>query len=165
MIAPNCVHHLFVGEWFAAFPAATIYAAPGLAAKRADLPFHAVLGNEPPAGWAGQIDQHVVGGIPHVNEVAFLHRRSRTLLLTDLAFNVRNEGPLLTRLFMRLNGALHGFGPTRILRSFIRDRRALRASVDHLLTWDFDRITVTHGHVLESGGGEALRAAFAWLRP
>ena len=39
-----------------------------------------------------------------------------------------------------------------------------RAPVDRVLTWDFDRVIMAHGEVLESGGREAMRTAFAWLR-
>jgi len=33
----------------------------------------------------------------------------------------------------------------------------------HILAWDFDRVVVAHGEVLESGGREALRQGYAWL--
>jgi hypothetical protein len=44
----------------------------------------------------------------------------------------------------------------------IRDRNAARESVARILKWDFDRVIVTHGDVLESGGKEKLRAAYAF---
>jgi hypothetical protein len=64
---------------------------------------------------------------------------------------------------MRVNGAYGRFGPTRLLRTLVRDRPALRASVEKILAWDFERVVVTHGEVLERGGRDALRAGFAWL--
>lgn len=45
----------------------------------------------------------------------------------------------------------------------IRDRRAARASVDAILGWDFERVIVAHGDVLETGGRERFAAAFAFL--
>ena len=98
-----------------------------------------------------------------MNEVVFLHRASRTLVVTDLCFNVRHSDHLGTRLFMRVNGAYGRFGPSRLLRSLVRDRPALRASLERILAWDFERVVVTHGEVLEHGGRDALRAGFAWL--
>ena len=100
---------------------------------------------------------------PRLEEVAFLHGASQTLLLTDLAFHVRHSDSRFTRVFMRLNGGYGRFGTTRMLRSSFRDRKALRASIDRILAWDFDRVVVTHGEVLERGGREALREAYAWL--
>ena len=37
LIAPNSLHHLFLGEWREAYPKASLYAAPGLKLRRADL--------------------------------------------------------------------------------------------------------------------------------
>jgi hypothetical protein len=45
----------------------------------------------------------------------------------------------------------------------IRDRRAARESLERILGWDFDRVVVAHGDVLERGGREALRQGYAWL--
>ena len=163
LVAANKLHHLFLEGALAAFPGAELHGAPGLAEKRRDLRFHATLGDEPPPAWAADLDQLLVRGIPRAAEVLFLHRGSRPLLLTDLCFNV-HRGGAFTRLFMRVNGAWQRFGPSRLLRSLVRDRRALRTSLDRILAWDFDRVVVTHGDVLEHGGREALRDAFAWLR-
>ena len=93
----------------------------------------------------------------------FLHRASRTLLLTDLAMNVTNPRPRSRALWFWLIGAYGRFGPTRVLKLFIRDRVAARRALERVLSWDFDRVTLTHGEVLERGGREALRKAYAWL--
>jgi hypothetical protein len=39
----------------------------------------------------------------------------------------------------------------------------VRASLERILAWDFDRVVVTHGDVVEHGGAEALRHAWAPL--
>jgi len=162
IVAPSRVHHLYAGEWKRAYPEARLYGAPGLPAKRNDLDFDAVLDDEPPIGWQGAIDQVVFEGAPAMSEVVFCHRRSRTLLLTDLAMNFRDPRSLWLKLWILLTDS-RGFGPSRIVRFTIRDRAAARASMDRILALDFDRITLTHGAVLESGGKEALRRAWEWL--
>lgn len=163
LVAPNKLHHLHLADWTRAFPDARTFGAPGLAAKLKTLRIDEELGDEPPALFGPTLDQHHVRGAPRLEEVVFLHRPSRTLLLTDLAFHVRHSTSRFTRVFMRLNGGYGRFGPTRLLRSTFRDRRAARASLDLVLGWDFERVVVTHGDVLERGGREALRDAFAWL--
>jgi hypothetical protein len=55
------------------------------------------------------------------------------------------------------------FGPSKLDPWLIRDRDAARQSLERILTWDFDRVVVAHGDVLESGGHEALRTGYAWL--
>ncbi len=162
VVAPNRFHHLFAGEAVAAYPGAELYGAPGLERKRRDLHFHGVLGDGAPPGWAGQLEQCLVRGFPLINEVVFYHPRSRTLLACDLAFHPSPEQPWSTRLLLRLAG-VRGFGPTYLERLLARDRVAARRSLERILAWDFGRVVVAHGGVLESGGREALRAAYAWL--
>src|SRR5512145_2119434 len=45
VVAPSKVHYFFVAPYGAAYPAARLLAAPGLAEMRTDLRFHAVLGD------------------------------------------------------------------------------------------------------------------------
>ena len=163
IVAPNRFHHLYVGEYTTSYPRATIYGAPGLAEKRRDLPLAVTLLDDAPPAWAGQIDQLVFRAMPLLNEVAFLHRRSRSLILTDLAFNVHRPSSLAGRLFLQLDGIYRQFGIGWAERLLVRDRGAARAAIDRILRWDFERIVVAHGEVLERDGKETLRAAFAWL--
>ena len=163
VVAPNLHHHFFVGGYARAYPGARIHGPPGLAKKRQDLRFDGVLGDEAPPQWRSEIDQHVFRGAPAISEVVFHHRASRTLMLTDLAFNVPHGGAAGARLFHWLVGATGRFGPHRLVRLGIRDRRAARASLETMLRWDFDRIIVTHGEVLETSAKERLAAAFSFL--
>lgn len=166
LIAPNLLHHLFLADASRAFPEARVFAVPGLREKLPALRIDEVLGGKPPSLWQDELAQLFVEGAPALGEVVFLHRASRTLLCLDLCFNVRRSPSLFTRLFMRANGAWDHFGPSRIFRyAMLKDARRLRASVDRILDWDFDRVTVAHGDVLERGGRKALREAFAWLKP
>ena len=162
-VAPNRMHHLFIGEYAEAYPKLELFAAPGLETKRKDVAWQGVLGDEAPPAWAGQLEQLFFRGFPLANEVVFFHPPSRTLLLTDLAFNIGSDSPTATRLAFRLLRAYDRFGPSLLERVLIRDRSAGRASLQGILVWDFDRVIVAHGRVLERGGREALRAGYAWL--
>ena len=162
-VAPNRVHHLYAGKVAEAYPAARLWVGPGLERKRPDLVFEAVLGDEAPAEWKGQVDQVLFRGRPYENEVVFFHRASRTLILCDLAFNFGPSAAAPTRLLMRLLRSYGHFGPSKLDPLLIRDRRAARESLERILGWDFDRVVVAHGDVLESGGHEALRRGYSWL--
>ncbi len=162
-VAPNRLHHLHAGEVAIAYPGARLWVAPGLDRKRPDLRFEAVLGDEAPAPWRGVVDQTFFRGRPYENEVVFLHRPSRTLILCDLAFNFRAGTAAATRILMTLIGSYGSFGPTRLDPLLIRDRAAARASLERILEWDFDRVIIAHGDVLDRGGREALRAGYTWL--
>jgi len=163
IVGPSRVHHFYLGDYTAAYPDALLCGAPGLAEKRRDLRFDRVLGDEAPAEWKGTLRTHLFRGAPMMSEVVFLHEPSRTLVLTDLAFNVVPERRNEARLFHWLVGATGRFGPHRVIRLAIRDREAARASLQTILGWDFDRVIVTHGEVLGRGGREALAAGFDFL--
>jgi len=165
LVAPNLLHHMYLESCSLAFPQARVFGAPGLREKLGTTRIDEVLGEKPPPLWEAELDQLLVTGTPGLNEVVFLHRASRTLLCLDLCFNVRRSSSLFTRVFMRVNGAYGRFGPSRLFRyTMLSDARAVRESVDRILEWDFARVTVAHGDVLETGAREALRASFAWLR-
>ena len=66
---------------------------------------------------------------------------------------------------MRLIRSYGRLGPSTLDPLLIRDRRAARESLERILAWDFDRIIVSHGEVLESGGHEILRRGYSWLLP
>lgn len=163
LVAPNKYHHLFIGEWMAAYPQARAYAAPGLPEKRKDLSFHAVLSDQAPAEWSGQIELLPWRGAPMLSEVVFFHRPSRTLVLTDMAHNVGPDAAATTRFFFRLFGGYGRLGTSLVERMVNRDRPAVRRTVDTILQWDFQRVIIAHGHIVEGNGTQAFREAYAWL--
>lgn len=161
--APNLLHHLGLEPARGAFPEARVFARDGLRAKEPGLSFES-LGDEPDPLWADSVDQLPIAGMKaSLDEVAFFHRPSRALVLTDLCFHVLHSDRLLTRLFMRLNDSYGRFGPSRIMRTLIQDRAALRASLERMLAWDPERIVVAHGELIESEGRRALERAFSFL--
>lgn len=163
VVAPNRVHHLYAGDVAKAYAQARLWIAPGLERKRPDLVFEAILGDDEPAEWRGEVLQTFFRGRPYENEVVFLHRASRTLILCDLAFNFGPSAAAPTRLLMKLIRSYGHFGPSKLDPWLIRDRDAARQSLERILTWDFDRVVVAHGDILESGGHAALRQGYAWL--
>ena len=163
LVAPNLMHHLALPAWAAAYPEARVVAQPGLRKKQPGLRIDVELGDTPDAGYGEVILQQHLRGLPKVEEFSFLHRPSRTLLLTDVAFHIRDSPSWLTRTYLRLSGTYGKLAPTVLLKSMVKERPALRASLDAVLGWDFERVVVCHGEVLEHGGKEALRSGFAWL--
>jgi uncharacterized protein DUF4336 len=163
VVAPNRVHHLYAGRVAESYPEARLWIGPGLERKRPDLVHVAVLGDEAPAEWRGQVDQVFFAGRPYENEVTFFHRATRTLILCDLAFNLRENTAFVTRWLMRSIGSYGYFGPSKLDPWLIKDRAAARASLERILAWDFDRVIVAHGDVVETGGHEQLAQGYRWL--
>ena len=161
VIAPNRFHHLYAGEW-ASLPGARLLGAPGVARKRPDLRLEE-LGAATPAGWPAEIEHVLLEGLPIVNEVVLFHRPSRTLIVADLFFNYRPAKSLFVRLVRLIEDCDGKFVVPRFLRLLVRDRAALRRSLDCVLAWDFERVVMAHGDVLEDGGKARARQALAAL--
>ena len=161
IVAPNRFHHLFVPDWQKAYPDAQTFCAPGLDTKRADLKFTAILGDEPPSAWADEIDQAFMRALPPLNEIVFFHRKSRTVIFTDLLFNIARHESAYARFLLRLDGAFHGPAIPRSFRLLLRRRRVeCVAFLDRLLSWNFDRAILAHGTLIESGAKPMIERAW-----
>jgi hypothetical protein len=161
VVAPSIFHHLHVGAWMEAYPDAVFAGCPGLDRKRPDLRFTTVLGDEPHPAWRGELDQ-VYFSARRENEVDFYHAPTRTLIVTDALLNLSTHDYASTRFVARLMGnRAPGLGWMEPL--MVRDRAAARREVDRMLAWDFERVVLAHGALVESGGPEALREAYRWL--
>ena len=163
LIAPNCFHHVFAGKAKERWPNAKLLGAPGLAEKRPDLAFDGELGDSLLAPLAAELDACVVGGSPRMGEVVFFHRATRTLLATDLVFNLDNPPGLALRLALSMMGNRRGLKQSRLLRVFNKDRAALQASVERIINFPAERVIMGHGAILAGGDVVArLRAACWW---
>jgi hypothetical protein len=165
IVSPNKMHHLFLGEWGAAFPDARIYSPPGLRSKRPDLCFHGDLGDEPEDVWASVLDQRVVRGSLFMEEAVFFHLPSRTLILGDLIENHDPEAlTVWHRAVARANDMLAPHGTTaRIYRLSFWRRAEARRVINEILSWQARRVVVMHGPCVEDNAVAFLRHAFSWL--
>jgi hypothetical protein len=164
VVGPNLWHDECLREFQAEHPTALFHAAPGLAVQKKDVRFGAELSDAPHPDWAGVLEQHLVRGMPRMNEVVFYHAASRSLIIADLAFNLGPEGPWWFAQMMKLYGAWNRFGPSPLEKWMMRDKAAVRASLDRILEWDFDRIIVGHGRNVETDAKRRFREAYAFLQ-
>jgi hypothetical protein len=163
VIAPNRLHHLYLTPFLAAHPEAELWIVEELAKKRRDLTPTGVLGNTPEPGWAEEIDQCLFSGSIFQNEAIFLDKPSGTLIVVDLLESVHPSDPWYYRLVGRLLGTYERPTLTRDQRLCFRDRDAARASAERILSWEFDRIILAHGALIERGGKAVFADAMRWL--
>lgn len=161
IIAPSLMHYAFVPDARRAFPGACVVGAPGLREKRPALGIERVAGEDP--ALERVLPSRLVEGMARLNEVVFLHAPTRTLVACDLFFHMVRNDDAWSRAYFRLNRAWGRPAHTVVHRLLTTDRAVLRASVARLLEWDFDRVLVAHGEPVETGGHDAIRAAFAWV--
>ncbi len=163
LLAPSCLHHKFAGHWLRRFAGARLYGAPGLRAKRKDLRFTGVLGQDGDPPWSGVLDQRLIEGAPGLNETVFLHRPSHTLLVSDLLFNIEQPANFVTTMVLKMMGTRGHLAMSRAWRRYTKDRQKLRASIEQMLAWNFSRILPAHGAIFESPQApQHAKAALAW---
>jgi hypothetical protein len=163
LYAPNLYHHLWIGEWAAAFPSARLHAPADLAKKCRDLRIDRVHGAAPEPAFAGVVDELRIDGF-RLKESVLVYRPARTLLVADLVHNIGRPQHGWTRLYSRTMGFYDRVALSRMIRwAAFSDRAAARRSLDELLACPFDRLIVGHGAPLAAGGREALAAAYTWL--
>ena len=97
-----------------------------------------------------------------------LHRPSRTLLLVDLIENFTDTTPganWVLRAYFKLFGMWNEPGPAPEYRFGWRDRAAARASLERILEWDFERIVISHGDLVERDAKSVARRAWRRVLP
>ena len=163
LYSPNLFHHLHIGDWAAAFPAAVLHAPPGLAKKRPDLRIDRVHGKALPAELESVVLELPIEGF-RLEESALFYRPASTMVVADLVHNVGRPQHAWTGLYTRLMGFHDRVAMSRMIRwTAFNDRAAARRSIDLALAEPFDRLVVGHGESLQAGAREALTAAYSWL--
>ena len=168
VVAPNRIHYWWVPEWRAAYPAASVFLAPRVreqAGERIAFPAEEITGTSG-FPWDEEIATLPVSG-DFMSEIVFFHRKTRTLILTDLIENFEHEklpNPLM-RLLTRLGGvqAPDGQMPRDMRLTYRHNTAGLRDAVETMIGWNPARIVIAHGRWFAADGTAELRRAFRWL--
>ena len=154
IVVPNSMHGDEARFHADRYPAARVLV-PGPVRERcrAKLPrVDGTIAGDWPAAWGTELRPLQLQGT-RMGEVLFLHVPSRTLISTDLVFHFTDELTGLPRQIMRWNGVVGRVGPSRIFRwFFLTDRAVFARSLAPVRDWDFDRIVMSHGTIVERDG-------------
>ncbi|HVE16744.1 MAG TPA: hypothetical protein VNB29_08400 [Chthoniobacterales bacterium] len=143
-------HDTFSQEGHDMFPDLPFLAPEGFS-ERVKFPVLPLL--PPPAAWGREFQALQILGNDSYREHVFFHPESRTLIVADLAFNFGPHEPFWTELMLKAAiGNEHDPGMSRPFLATITDEAAFRRSMDEMLEWDFDRVIVGHGDVIETDG-------------
>jgi hypothetical protein len=162
LIAPNLLHHLYLAAASERYPDARVLAPPGLRSKRPDLRIDATLDAALPDELAASIEVLHIAGAPTFDEYALFHSSSRTLVVTDLVFNVRADGPL-AHLVLFMVGCHGKLAQSRVWRIGIKDRPAARESMKAVLALPFETLVMAHGEIVGADARAKLAHALRWL--
>ncbi|KAN0063249.1 hypothetical protein ACQY0O_004413 [Thecaphora frezii] len=188
LVAPDAVHHLFLPQYASAYPSAKVIGVEGLEEKRKDVKFDGIYGRDPPStsyGFESEIQARYFPTFTN-KDVAFNHIESRTLITADLLFNLpaneqyRNTAkgaptspiPFFNLIagYLTPTSSIHkaflglaGVGGTLpgVDKGGSKNERRKRFAQDaaEVAKWDFDRIIMCHGDVIETGGKKSWLAA------
>ncbi|MDY6899759.1 MAG: hypothetical protein SWZ49_17025 [Cyanobacteriota bacterium] len=167
IIAPNLCHHLSISDFKSVYPNAKIFAAPGLDSKRQDIDFDKII-NQGKIGAKDEIEYFLFEGFKTLspkgafplNEIVFFHRESQTLILTDTAFHFDENFPFTTQLTMRVIGGYKKLEPSILEKLAIREKQKVKNSIQTVLKWNFERVIVAHGSILDNQGKEKLKKGY-----
>lgn len=163
VVCPNRMHHMLVGELLAHYPEAQLHLSRVLPSKRPDLAFGQVLEEEGPPQWSPDLEHHCLRGHLFLDEILFFHRPSRTLIVTDLLWGSGPEAPWYLRWLTALGRGRLSHATPPEMRPLFYPRQEARQSLETVLEWDFERIVLAHGPLVESGGRDLFRRAFGFL--
>jgi hypothetical protein len=150
LVAPTPLHVWRLELWRASFPEAELWGPQRLGDGRA-------------TPWMSEIEHVAFRGNAILDEFEFFHKASRTLMMTDFIQSYpAKDRDVWGNLVKAFGGVLNG-GMPRDIRWTITNRKRARASVEHILAWDFDGLILAHGSCISHDARAFVENAFAWL--
>ncbi len=162
VVAPNAFHHLYLRDAHRAFARAQLWAPGAVAKKQPDLPLER-LQAERSYPWSSAVETLALQGT-RLQEYVFFHGESKTLILTDLLFNVLEPQGLKAQVLTALMGTRGKLACSRLVKTLaIQDKSLLRDSLKRILQWDFERIVMAHGVCVEENARTRFTQALAFV--
>ncbi|MBW4663150.1 MAG: DUF4336 domain-containing protein [Chroococcus sp. CMT-3BRIN-NPC107] len=167
IIAPNVYHYLFAADFKALYPKATFWATSALKAKKPKLPIDRIIDSDTD-NFLSNLQCILFDGLKTIdfngfnllNELVFFHPKSRTLILTDTAFNFDDSYPFVTQFVARVIGTYKQLSPSLLEKVASTEKAKIQQAVQKILAWDFDRVIMAHGSIIESQGKQTFKAGY-----
>ena len=171
IVAPNSMH------WMGILPfinkcsnkeTIKVCIAPGLASKKevidAGIKWDYTLTETAPIEFENEIQMKFIPGIPTLDEIILYHIKSKTLIVTDLAFNFSKQDPkinvtgIIIPLYLTLAGGYRSTCLTRPFWYIIQDFDAAYTAMEEVMEdFDFDCIILAHGSIVTTNAKDKLR--------
>lgn len=157
LIAPCALHCAGIPLACEVFPQARIWGPKGIQLVKPEIPWTHFLDEKT---WPYQDELKLIElkGLPRNSECAFVHKKSKLLIVQDLFFNIRQPQGFGAWLFTHIFDTYDRFAMSRLFKSFIKDKAAFKVSAQQILEEDFTHIAVGHGALFEGGPAEVLAA-------
>jgi hypothetical protein len=126
---------------------------------------HGLLPDDWPAPVRKEIDIMELSGMRILGECVFIHHPSKTLVVTDLIFNMGGDHKGVSKIFLKLNQIFNRPSLSRIGRLvFVQNKKAFLDSIEKMMNWDFEQIVMSHGNIIYTHGKEAMKEALKHVK-
>jgi len=154
IVGPNNVHNLHIKSWQQAFPEAKVFVSRGIVDK-INLTNYQLLDDADNQLWADDLQRVYIAGVPMFDESVFLHVKSASFIVTDLVqhHQVKPTKSLLGKfraaIFRLLGFKGQCIAPPVRWGIAIKDKAKFVAAIEQLQRWQYERIIVAHGPVID----------------
>jgi len=157
VVAPSLLHMAGMQQATERLRGARVWGPERAAVRRPQIPWTDTLS---PSTWPYQDELPLLQleGTKS-REVLFLHKASRSLIVTDLCFNLLDSRGLGARVVLGMFGTWQRLGVSRLFLRYVTDRAAFEASLRKLMQWEFDDLVLSHGTLVKGNGRALLLAA------
>jgi hypothetical protein len=164
IVAPNKFHDLFLDAWLAAVPEARLWIPSGTDGKFPRGSRTRLLSDCKDATWREELACVPLKGMSRLEESAFYHRPSKSVIVADLLFNIQTDARLAMRMAARLGGFYRRLAMPRDIRWwYVSSRDALKESIRTIMNFQFENVVVGHGANVLRNGKAKFEMAFQWL--
>lgn len=146
VVAPNNMHYLYFTQCLALFPKARGYVTQSLVKKKPF--FKKFISIEALKKEIGTEIAQVEFKGHTLGETIFFHKSSKTLLVTDLLYNLQANNLWFEKWVMWLFGAYGRPSIPVYHKVAIKDKRHIKASVDKIMEWPIQRVIMAHGRII-----------------
>jgi hypothetical protein len=154
-------HNLSLAQWQDAYPDAELHVSTGIP-DRVQLKSPILLNSANENPWQGELTLATMPSTPMFNETVFLHHPSNSLIVTDLIQNhdaskPTGFGPRLAKSLFGLLGFKGKCVAPPLKMGFMRkDKAEFSAFIEEVNGWNFDKIIVTHGDIIDVDAKEVF---------
>lgn len=160
IIAPSLFHCGGIPKAHSVFPNSKVWGPIGASEVKSKINWtHELSTSQWP--YNDQLALIEIKGMPKVNEIVFFHRETKSLIISDLCFNMVDASGLGAWIILNLFGTYRKLAVSKFFLKLVQDRNAFEQSLKILFSYDFENIIVSHGANVMGQGRSKLIKAFA----
>lgn len=154
LLAPNATHHLGLLNATRLLPEAKVWGVKGLVKKQPAIQWDGLFLKNT---WnKSELEALPIMGIRGLQEVAFFHSKSKTLILTDFIFNLQGLTGIKNKILFGLLGTYNRSGISQLVKKNITNKADLRASLALIHQKPFENLVMAHGDIILKTGKEVF---------